>query len=133
MAKKGTVTKINEKLAEKAKQKAEEFTETPPEELAGQEGRGEEAPPPVLIQGELPGQETPKLVDVIRAAEDYRKKRDKRMDATKEEVAAQALLLGIMDKHMLTEYHFEGLVVKKEQGKIRVTVRVETGDEDDGD
>lgn len=98
----GVIKQINDKLEEmKTPQAAEKFEEIPAEELAQQEGR-----PAVLVQGELPGQETPQLEDVIRAAEDYRQKRDARMNATKLETNAQALLLGIMKKHSLREYHY---------------------------
>lgn len=59
-------------------------------------------------QNELPGMEVPVIKEVVEAAEYFVEVRDKRMELTKKESAAQAHLMNMMEKNDLTEYVFDG-------------------------
>ena len=101
--------------------------------LAEQNRTAETEQKPILVQGELPGQETPKLKDVIRAAEAYREARDERMKLTMTEVERKEFLHNLMNSHGLKYYSYEGLTVEIVAGRENVKVRVEADDEEDED
>lgn len=127
----GVIKEINDKLAQKKAKKdkpngkGDDFKEMTPEELAAQEGRTEKR-----IQADLPGMETPKLPDLIKAAKSYVEARNSRMKMTETEVDRRTLLHGLMNKHQLRYYKFEGLKIELKAGEDKVKVSVET-DEDD--
>ncbi len=83
-------------------------------------------------QNELPGMELPVIKEVVEAAESYVDIRDRRMNLTQKETAAQAHLLNMMEKNNLTEYVFDKQKVLIEEGgkKVRVkTLKVHDPDE----
>lgn len=121
----GTVTQINRKLAEKkaAEQGSrEEQAEVEVTKLAEK---------PILVQGELPGQETEKDEEIIRAAEHYRTARDERMKLTKVEVERRDFLQAMMNSKGLKEYKFEGVeveIVADEKVKVRIAKKEDEED-----
>lgn len=59
----------------------------------------------------LPGTEPLCVPEIDKAADEYRAARDMRMDALKEEIALQDVLLGKMHEHKLNVYEYDGYVV----------------------
>ena len=106
----GVIGEINKKLAEKKAAKAngnDEIAEVKP----------------VLIQGELPGQETQKDEEIIRVAEHYRTARDERMKLTKVEVERRDFLQAMMNSKGLKHYKFEGVevdIIAEEKVKVKI-------------
>lgn len=86
-----------------------------PAETEGKNGR-------VKQQFIEPGMDPPTIPEIDEAAEEYRRVRDRRMELTKEEARHNELLLGLMKKHNLSEYRYDGteVSVAKEKEKARV-------------
>lgn len=61
-------------------------------------------------QDEIPGTERPRIAAIDEAAEEYREKRDERMEALKDEVELKAKLSAVMqaNKDKLTEKDEDG-------------------------
>ena len=104
--------------------KDKDFEEMSEDEVNKQEGRKKG------VQAELPGMETPKLNDVIRAAGSYEEARDARIKCTEKEVEKKTLLLGIMGKHGLKEYKWGDLVIKV---KSTDSIKVKRVEEDEAE
>ncbi len=85
-------------------------------------------------QKELPGMEDRKLADLVEAAEEYAKIRDKRQDLTKREVELKSDLLGLMKKHKRKEYVYDGIeirvVTEEETVKVHISKKSEEDEKD---
>ncbi len=87
-----------------------------------------------LKQNHLPGMEPPSVAAIDRAAEDYVKVRDERMEMTKDEVEKHDRLLGLMREHGLDTYEFDGFTINcQTKTKVKVKRTDEYDSEDEGD
>lgn len=82
----------------------------------------------------IEGTEPIRIKEIDTAAEDYRDIRDRRKELTIEECKANELLLGLMKKHNLTSYRFDGSEVtiakEKEKACVRRIQVEQDGDEE---
>lgn len=79
----------------------------------------------------LPGMEPPSFPKIEKAADEYRKVRDMRMEYTQAEVEKQAILLKAMEDEKLTIYEYDGFKVEvKANPKVKVR---KIGEESNGD
>lgn len=84
-------------------------------------------------QTDLPGMTDRKLKDIHEAAERYVDVRDQRQALTPKEVALKAELLGLMKKHRLDRYSFDGLEVERVTEEETVKVRLRTPKEEESE
>lgn len=92
-----------------------------------------EEPKTDLLEGEPKGvgpQEKNPAIE--KAARAYKKVRDERMELTKKEVSAKAVLLSVMDDQGVEKYRFDDQEVVFTEKK-NVKVRTIDGDDDGGD
>ena len=75
-------------------------------------------------QQDLPGMADRKIPELHKAAEEYADVRDRRMELTKEEVAAKEEVLKQMRSHKKEVYKFDDVEIKVVHEKESVKVRV---------
>lgn len=78
---------------------------------------------PKMRQTFIPGTEPKSIAAIDKLADSYVDIRDKRMELTAEEIEASAELLDEMVKHDLTEYKYDGKIVKVVAGDKKVKVK----------
>lgn len=75
-------------------------------------------------QKALPGMEDRSIKELGEKCREYAKVRDKRQDLTRREVELQADLLGLVKKHKLKNYDYDGvhatLVAEVEKVKVKI-------------
>lgn len=83
-------------------------------------------------QQDLPGMSDRKLKDLHECAEEYAEKRDERQAIGLEEVALKARLLGLLKKHKLDHYEYEGVTIDRimEEETVKVKIRKAKAEED---
>lgn len=107
------VTQINRKLREKAEKEKSSGAET-------------KEPEPVLVDGELPGFETEKIPELIRAGKSYNQAKKARMKMLETEVERKALVMSLMHEHKLNRYKYGKLTIDLES-----TEKLKVSEDDD--
>lgn len=74
----------------------------------------------------------PTIPEIEKAAENYVRDRDARMEMTKDEAKSHDVLMAAMKKHDLLSYRFGNKLINVVQGATKVKVK-RSGDEEDGD
>lgn len=80
-------------------------------------------------QADLPGMADRKIPELHKAAEEYADVRDRRMELTKEEVAAKEEVLKQMHVHHKEVYKFEDVEIKLVHETETVKVRIKKSEE----
>lgn len=75
-------------------------------------------------QNDLPGMSDRKIEALQDAAEEYAKKRDRRMKLLAEEVELKGELLKLMKRHKKEEYVYDGITISIVPGEETVKVRI---------
>lgn len=85
-------------------------------------------------QKDLPGMEQRNIEELDAKCKEYAKVRDKRQDLTRREVELQADLLGLLKKHKISNYDYDGvharIVIEAEKVKVKID---RDEDEEDGE
>lgn len=91
--------------------------------VATQETPKRRGRPPKAQQGKLLDMDHPEDAPLIKAIARYRDARDERMRLTQDEVAAQQVLLALMEERGIKEYVYNGEKTSILDGKRKVRVK----------
>lgn len=84
-------------------------------------------------QTEFPGMEQESIPEIEKAAEQYVEDRNARMLCLEDELKSKSKLLELMQVHGLTQYKFDGKIVKRVPGEDNVKVRTVKEDKESDD
>jgi hypothetical protein len=116
----GVIKQVIDGVAAKKKEKNKAGKSEIEVEIVRLEGQPEDEK--VMVDGELPGMETEKDPDLIRAGKAYNSVKKQRMKLTITEVERKALLISMMHDRKLTHYRYGKLTIDLETSeKLRVS------------